>query len=100
MSRDGIQGFVCVPIRARDRILGTLSLGRRTPDPFTDEEVALLESAAGQIGLALDNARLYGETRQQLEDLRRAQSELVRPNGSRPWERWPAASLTRSTTLS
>jgi len=56
---DGIQGFVCVPIRARHRILGTLSLGRRTPRPFTDEEVALLECTADQIGLALDNARLY-----------------------------------------
>jgi C4-dicarboxylate-specific signal transduction histidine kinase len=40
--------------------------------------MALLESAAGQIGLALDNARLHGETRQQLDDLRRAQSELVK----------------------
>jgi len=78
VSADGIQGFVCVPIRARHRILGTLSLGRRTPDPFTDEEVALLESAADQIGLALDNARLHGETRQQLDDLRRAQSEVVK----------------------
>src|SRR5499427_9204615 len=75
---DGIRGFVCVPIRARHRILGTLSLGRRTPEPFADDEVALLESAADQIGLALDNARLYSETREQLEDLRRTQTEVVK----------------------
>ncbi len=76
--KDGIRGFVCVPIRARHRILGTLSLGRQAPPPFSDEEVALLECAADQIGLALDNARLYSETRRQLEDLRRSQSEVVR----------------------
>ena len=76
--KDGIRGFECVPIRARHRILGTLSLGRRNPDPFSEEEVALLESTADQIGLALDNARLYGETRQQLEDLRHAQTEVVK----------------------
>jgi C4-dicarboxylate-specific signal transduction histidine kinase len=75
---DGIRGFVCVPIRARHRILGTLSLGRQTEDRFTDEEVALLECAADQIGLALDNARLYSETRHQLEELRRNHSEVVR----------------------
>ena len=75
---DGIRGFVCVPIRARHRILGTLSLGRRTPEPFADDEVALLESTADQIGLALDNARLYSETREQLEDLRRTQTEVVK----------------------
>jgi signal transduction histidine kinase len=75
---DGIRGFVCVPIRARHRILGTLSLGRRTARRFTDEEVALLECTADQIGLALDNARLYSETRQQLEDLRQSQTEVVK----------------------
>ena len=78
VEADGIRGFVCVPIRARHRILGTLSLGRRTPQPFTDEEVALLECTADQIGLALDNARLYTETRLQLEDLRRSHTEMVK----------------------
>src|SRR6202171_2421273 len=78
VSTDGIRGFVCVPIRARHRILGTLSLGRQTEDRFTDEEVALLECVADHIGLALDNARLYGEINRQLEDLRRAQVEVVR----------------------
>src|SRR6266540_3747749 len=75
---DGIRGFVCVPIRARHRILGTLSLGRQTEDRFTDEEVALLECVADQIGLALDNAWLYGEINRQLDDLRRAQIEVVK----------------------
>ena len=75
---DGIRGFVCVPIRARHRILGTLALGRQTEDRFTDEEMALLESVADQIGLALDNARLYGEINRQLDDLRRAQIEVVK----------------------
>jgi signal transduction histidine kinase len=78
VARDGIRGFVCVPIRARHRILGTLSLGRQTGERFADEEVALLECAADQIGLALDNARLYSETRRQLDDLRRSHSEVIR----------------------
>ncbi len=77
VEAEGIRGFICVPIRARDRILGTLSLGRQTPDPFSDEEVALLESAADEIGLALDNARLYSEVRRQLDELRRTQAELI-----------------------
>ena len=78
VSSDGIRGFVCVPIRARHRILGTLSLGRQTEDRFADEEVALLECVAEQIGLAIDNARLYGEINRQLDDLRRARVEVIR----------------------
>ena len=78
VAADGIRGFVCVPIRARHRILGTLSLGRRTRQPFSDQEVALLECVADQIGLALENARLYSETRGELDDLRRTQTEVMK----------------------
>jgi C4-dicarboxylate-specific signal transduction histidine kinase len=77
MERDHIRGLVCVAIHSRGRILGTLTLGRRTEDPFTEREVALVEATADQIGIALDNARLYSETRKQLEDLRKTQAQLV-----------------------
>jgi two-component system NtrC family sensor kinase len=73
----GIRGFVCVPIRAQGRVLGTLSLGRQVPEPFSVEEVRLLEATADQIGVALDNARLYSETRRQLEELKRTQAQLI-----------------------
>ncbi|OLC30772.1 MAG: hypothetical protein AUH81_19180 [Candidatus Rokubacteria bacterium 13_1_40CM_4_69_5] len=74
---DQIRGFVCVPIRSRGRILGTLSLGRQTTEGFDDREVALVQATADQIGIALDNARLYSETRRQLEELRRTQTQLI-----------------------
>jgi len=61
VRRDDIHGFVSVPIQARGRLHGMLSLGRQTLDPFDDEDVALLEATAHQIGIALDNARLYSE---------------------------------------
>src|SRR5256712_1423402 len=77
VRRERIRGFVCVPINSRGRILGTLSLGRKILDRFEASEVALLEATADQIGLALDNARLYSETRQQLEELKRTQTQLV-----------------------
>ena len=77
MANDRIRGLVCVPIHSRDRILGTLTLGRRTEEPFTEREVALVEATADQIGIALDNARLYSEKREQLEQLQRTQAQLV-----------------------
>jgi signal transduction histidine kinase len=78
VGRANVRAFVCVPIRARRRILGTLSLGRQTGRRFSDHDVMLLECAADQIGLALDNARLYGETRRQLDELERARAAVVR----------------------
>ena len=75
---DAIRAFVCVPIRARQRVLGTLSLGRQRGSRFTDQEIFLLECVADQIGVALDNARLLGDTRRRIEDLDRARSAVVR----------------------
>jgi two-component system NtrC family sensor kinase len=77
MAHDRIRGLVCVAIHSRDRILGTLTLGRRTDEPFTEREITLVEATADQIGIALDNARLYGETRLQLEELQHTQAQLV-----------------------
>src|SRR5207247_10164153 len=76
-QRAGQRGFLCGPIHSRGRILGTLSLGRQTSDTFGDREVVLVEATADQIGIALDNARLYSETLRQLEELKRAQAQLV-----------------------
>jgi signal transduction histidine kinase len=78
VAADRIHAFVCVPVRARQVVLGTLSLGRQLAVGFTDEEVALLQVVADQIGLALEHARLHAETRRQLEELERAQSAVVR----------------------
>jgi two-component system NtrC family sensor kinase len=72
-----VRGFVCVPIRSRGRILGTLSLGRQTAEGFGDSEVTLLQATADQVGVALDNARLYQQTVHQLEDLKRTQAQLI-----------------------
>ena len=77
VQRDRMRGFLCVAIHGRGRILGTLSLGRQIRDAFADREVALVEATADQIGIALDNARLYSETMRQLEELKRTQAQLV-----------------------
>jgi C4-dicarboxylate-specific signal transduction histidine kinase len=77
VQKDRMRGFLCVPIRSRGRLLGTLSLGRQTRDAFDEREVALVEATADQIGVALDNARLYSERVRQLEELRQAQAQLV-----------------------
>src|SRR5256712_1840622 len=57
--------------------MGTLSLGRKTVDPFDKPELALVQAAADQIGLALDNARLYSESLRQLDELKRAHAQLI-----------------------
>jgi PAS domain S-box-containing protein len=55
-----------VPLRARGRVLGAISLVRtRERPPYTDDDVTFAAEVAARAALAVDNARLYGEARAQ-----------------------------------
>ncbi len=53
--------FLCMPMRAKGRVLGLLNFTRPEPDAFPPEEVKLLEAIAHQAALAILNAQLYQE---------------------------------------
>lgn len=53
-----------VPLPAGGRILGALSVAAASPHPFDQTEMALLATVGQQMGVALENARLWEELRQ------------------------------------
>ncbi|GAB4303876.1 MAG: GAF domain-containing protein [Desulfuromonadia bacterium] len=60
----GISSLIAVPITARGRTAGVLFLADRKPDHFSGMETFALEKIASQLGVALENARLYQEMRE------------------------------------
>jgi len=64
-----IRSELAVPLRRGERVLGVLNLESDQPAIFDAEDVLLAESLAEAVVLALDNARLYEEARQQASDL-------------------------------
>lgn len=61
----GIQSIVTVPLIARERVIGVLQAGRRTPQTFEPLTIALIESVGRQLAIAIENARLHAEERAQ-----------------------------------
>jgi response regulator RpfG family c-di-GMP phosphodiesterase len=52
--------FICAPLIAKDELLGVVDLnGKVSGDKFTESDLKLLITIAGQISAAIDNARLY-----------------------------------------
>jgi len=68
---------ISVPLVARDRVVGVLTLGRRKPDHFTPDDLALATSIADQAGIAVNNAHLYAVSRRQFQAMK-ALSETAR----------------------
>ncbi len=75
---EGLKAFICVPLRARDKILGVLNVASRMHRKFTANDMHLLYAIGDQLGIAIEHARLYERLRKARERLRKlARQNLV-----------------------
>jgi signal transduction histidine kinase len=64
----GVRRIMATPLRARGRILGVVYVDNRAvAGLFEDDDLAALDAFAGQAAMAIDNARLFRATDQQLQ---------------------------------
>jgi signal transduction histidine kinase/CheY-like chemotaxis protein len=69
---DGWRSLLAVPLVRQDQLVGALVIRRRRPGDFGADTPELLRTFANQSGLAIVNARLYGEL-----DTKRAELEIA-----------------------
>ena len=63
LAAQGSGTMIAVPIPVRGQVVGALNFRRAgQEDTWTDEEIAMLNAMADQLGQALDNARLFEDT--------------------------------------
>jgi PAS domain S-box-containing protein len=60
----------CIPLRATGGVIGVLDLQATQVDAFTPDDIAVLETLAGQIAVAIDNARSYNLAQKAIEEMR------------------------------
>lgn len=77
MRIEGLRSLAMVPLRSRDRILGTLTVYARAIRCFPPDEVGLLGQFGNLAALAIGNAQLYEELKRSYEERARAQDRLV-----------------------
>ncbi len=70
-----------VPILAGDRVLGVIALESATPSAYDDADERLLSTLASSMGVALENARLFDETKRLLAETDERAAELAIING-------------------
>jgi PAS domain S-box-containing protein len=63
-----VRGWMGVPLIARGKIIGYFTIDSHKPGAFDDSHAALAQTFAHQASAAIENARLYNETRQRLDE--------------------------------
>jgi len=81
VKEQGYRALAIAPLISRGKVLGTLFVMTSSGLPQAEQDVELLTSIAGQVAVAVENARLYASEQQRTTELARAleqQQELDR----------------------
>src|SRR5262249_48890426 len=79
---------VCVPMLRHGKAIGAIGITRREPGGFTGDEISILQTFAEQAVIAIENVRLFNETKESLEQ-QTATSEILRVISSSPTDLQP-----------
>ena len=79
----GWRGVIAVPMLRRGSPIGAIAVTRRKPMGFRDAEVALLKTFADQAVIAIENVRLFNETKEAIER-QTATAEILKVIASSP----------------
>src|SRR5215475_5855515 len=74
------QSVAWIPVKAGSKVVGVLGISDDQSRPFPPNEVELLKAIGSVIGVAIENARLFAQTRRQaveLEQSNKAKDELL-----------------------
>ena len=76
LKKDNVSSLAGMPLLAKGKVLGAIIISSRKHRIFGKEESDVLTSIGNQIGVAVENARLYRESRDSYEKLQKAYDEL------------------------
>jgi GAF domain-containing protein len=61
------QTVIVAPLILGEKVIGAIATARRDAVPFDDKQIALIQTFADQAVIAIENARLFNETKEALE---------------------------------
>jgi two-component system sensor histidine kinase DegS len=76
VKQEGILTQLVIPFKAKEKVVGTLSVAGHYTRVFKEEEIDLLTTIGRQVGVAIENSRLYEQERRHAEEQQELQEKL------------------------
>jgi GAF domain-containing protein/HAMP domain-containing protein len=73
---------MALPLLVRERVIGVLDIQSKETAAFKEEDFEVFHTLADQVAIAIENARLFSETRRALEETGKAYGEFIRKGWS------------------
>ena len=74
---------MALPLRVGGRVIGALDVQSLQPNAFSEEDVEVLSTLADQVAIAIENARLFSESREALTESEKTFALYVKQEWSR-----------------
>ncbi len=78
------RSVLCVPLVAKEKVIGAVELINKRMGNFTQEDLRLLESIAAPVAIAIQNAQLHRQVQRQLDELTQLFGQVER--AKQEWE--------------
>ncbi len=68
---------MALPLRSRGRVIGAMTVQSTEEAAFDDADIAVMQTTADQVAVAIDNAQLFAEAERALEEMEAAQRRYL-----------------------
>ncbi|MGA7194607.1 MAG: ATP-binding protein [Anaerolineales bacterium] len=85
-DQSGAKSAICVPLLAREHLVGVLTLVHSAPNAFNSAHLDLMQAIADQASIAVFNARLYNDLQNAHQRYRELFEESIDPIFITDWE--------------
>lgn len=73
-----VKSACTTPIKAKDQVIGVITVGNKSGKPFTERDQAMLAAVADYASVALVNARLFQALEERARSLQKAYGDVVK----------------------
>ena len=73
---EDVQSYLGMPMMVGDKVLGVVDVQSFRPNAFNENNLRLLQTLSANMGVAIENARLFNETQRLLKETEKRATEL------------------------